>query len=126
MDEAKKETIGIRPENYSIWHRSLGAEYPALDIDFVEFRKGKIVAFFGVTGILKDESHIVNSKRFIWNRTEVERKILLELSQKVRVPSFFVIHTDDMNLFHVHKIGEDLTKFTRMNQSEYADFIKGL
>lgn len=127
VDNTKCEKTGKRSEAYSLWHRSLGAEFLTVDIDFVEFRKDRgIVAFIATTGELNDEEHIINSKPYIWRRTELEREILLQLSKKFGVPSFFVIHTTDLSIFHVHKLGEDLSSFTRMTQEEHAKFIQEL
>lgn len=123
----KGEKTGERNSEYSAWHRTLGPDYYAIDIDFVEYRMGKgIVAFMAVTGKCVDENHIMNSKPYIWQRTTMEREILLILSQKVNVPAFFVIHTNDLQIFHVHKIGDDLKEYKKMNRQEYGEFIKGL
>jgi hypothetical protein len=127
VDNTKTEKTGERNSDYSLWHRSLGAAFLAVDIDFVEYRQNRgIVAFIAVTGRLNDEKHIMNSKKFIWKRTAVERKIMLELSLKTGVPAFFTIHNNDLSLFHVHNLAEDLSDFKRMNQKEYGDFIKQL
>lgn len=125
--ESKQETIGIRPTVYSEFHRTLGGNCFATDIDFVEFRPDRgIVGFFGVTGRLKDERHINNSKTMIWARTNVERQILYELQLKTGKPAFFVIHTDDLSVFHVHKITESMEKFDRMDKEQYSNFIRSL
>ncbi len=127
LENTKTEKTGNRPGEYSIWHRSLGAGYFAVDIDYVEFRRDRgIVAFIAVSGEFNDESHLINSKPFIWRRTELERQILLDLSKRINVPAFFVIYTKDLSIFHVHKIGEELNKFVKMNRNEYAKFIQSL
>lgn len=127
VEGTKTEKTGQRNSAYSLWHRSLGADYLAVDIDFVEFRKGKgIVAFLAVTGECVDENHIINSKKYIWQRTQLEREILVTLSVKVNVPSYFVIHNNDLTIFHVHDLSKNLTEYTKMNNEEYASFIKHL
>lgn len=127
VNQTKMEKTGERNSDYSAWHRTLGPKYLAVDIDFVEYRQDRgIVAFIAVTGRLNDESHIMNAKRFIWKRTAVERKIMLELSLKTGVPAFFTIHNNDLSLFHVHDLTKDLSEFKRMNQKEYGDFVKQL
>lgn len=130
LNETKKETIGIRPSEYSQWHRTLGPEYMSVDIDFVEYRHNKgIVGFFGVTGRCKDERHMINSKKYIWNRTKIERQILFALQYKTGIQSYFVIHTENMDRFHVHKI-EDIEKddsiYFNFNLEQYSNFIKNL
>ncbi len=125
--ESKKETIGFRPGEYSQWHRTLGSGCYAVDIDFVEFRPGRgIVGFFGVTGRLNDERHIINAKQMIWSRTKIEREILHELYVKTGVPAYLVIHTEDLSVFHVHKVSDSIEQFRRMNNEEYTKFIKEL
>lgn len=123
----KQEKLGERPSKYSEWHRKLGAEFFSLDIDFVEYRKNKgIVAFMAVTGKLNDVKHLENSKRFIWDRTGLEREILMELTRRTGIPSYFVIHTDDLTVFDVHNLAEPLDKFQRMSAAEHADFVRKL
>ncbi|MDC7724449.1 hypothetical protein PNF31_27495 [Priestia megaterium] len=126
--QRKTETTGKRPTSYSNWHRkSLSAECLAVDVDFVEYRLNRgIVGLFAVTGECNDENHIKNSKRFIWNRTKVERQVLVELSQKVGCPAYFVIHDNDLTVFHVHDLSEDLKDYTRMDNKEYSEFIEKL
>ncbi len=127
INGTKTEKTGQRNTAYSLWHRSLGSDYYAVDIDYVEFRKDRgIVAFLSVSGECVDEKHIINSKKFIWERAKLECKILLKLSQEFNVPSYYVIHTADLAIFHVHKIGDKLDVFKKMNQKEYSNFIKNL
>ena len=122
----KLEKTGVRASNYSVWHRLLGPEYFAVDVDFVEYRANRgIVALLAVTGECNDEFHILNSKKYIWARTELERKILAELSAKLGVSAYYVIHTRDLSLFHVHNLA-DLGIFQVMGSQKYAKFIKDL
>lgn len=127
INQTKTEKTGERNTDYSLWHRTLGPEYLALDIDFVEYRQERgIVAFLAVTGRCNDEKHIINSKKYIWNRTKVERQILIELSMKMEKPSYFVIHDNDLSIFHVHDLRNKLSDYTKMNNQEYGEFIKNL
>ena len=41
VEGTKQEKIRVRPSEYSNWHRKLGSEYLAVDIDFVEYRKDR-------------------------------------------------------------------------------------
>lgn len=68
---------------------------------------------------------MINSKRFIWERTKLEREILLQLSNKILVPSYFVIHDDTLSIFHIHTL-PDTIQFQKMNREQYGNFIKGL
>ncbi len=127
VDNTKMEKTGERNSKYSEWHRSLGPEYLAIDIDFVEYRRNKgIVGVLAVTGRCKDEGHIINSKKYIWERTEIERKIMKEISNKLNVPAYYVIHDDSLSIFHVHNLNKNLSEFEAMNTNQYSNFIKTL
>ena len=127
VDNTKTEKTGERNSDYSLWHRSLGSEFLAVDIDFVEYRKNRgIVGLIAVTGRLNDEKHILNSKKFIWKRTSVERDILITLSKGINVPSYFVIHDISLSIFHVHDLSENLDSYKSMDRETYASFIKTL
>ena len=109
IDGIKQEKTGIRPSEYSKWHRELGPEFLAVDIDYVEYRNDKgIVALIDVTGNMEDERHIINSKQYIWNRTVVQRKILSHLSKTLGVPAYFVLHTKDLKTFHIHDLNKNI------------------
>ncbi len=123
----KLEKTNSRQSPYNDWHRNLGQECYAIDIDWIEYRTNKgIVAIICTTGKLKDNNHIINSKPMIWTRTELERKIIKEIATKLNVPGYYVIHSEDLTEFHVHNLREDLKNYIRMGQKEYTDFIKNL
>jgi hypothetical protein len=84
-----------------------------------------------------------NSKTLIWHRAQIELEILKELSEKFGVPSYFVLHTKDLSLFHIYKISEipmnyikeekEVFKkfmsnfnYQKMGKKEYSNFIKNL
>jgi len=124
--ETKEEKTYERVSDYSLWHRSLGSEFLTVDIDFVEYRNGRgIVGIICTTSRLKNENHLINSKKFIFKRIFLERKIVLDISKKLNVPAYFVIHTDDLSVFHVYNL-EDMDSFKIMNKEQYGDFIKNL
>lgn len=123
---SKQEKLGIRPTEYDYWHRTFGYEYFCVDLDFVECRRDRgIVALIDVTGNMNDEPHLINCKRFIWKRTELQRKVLLDISEALKVPAYFVLHTKDLSIFHVHTL-PNLEDFKKMDKDSYADFIKSL
>ena len=127
IDNVKQEKIGKRPSEYSEWHRTLGSEYLTADIDYVEFRRGRgIVALIDVTGEMNDEGHLLNSKKFIWARTKMQREILSAMSKALGVPAFFVLHTKDMTIFHVYNLSDIAEKPLRMSCEEYTRFVKNL
>lgn len=122
------ETIGERPSTYSLFRRSPDfAGCYVVDIDFVEFRAGRgIVAVLGVTGRCKDEQHLINCKPFIWERTKAERKILMAVSDALHVHAYYVIHTEDLSVFHVHDLVTGNDPYRRMTREEYIKFTQAL
>ena len=127
VKNVKQEKTASRPPEYSEWHRTLGKEFLATDIDFVEYRVGRgIVAVIGVTGQMDDENHMVNSRKYIWQRTEVERKIMVTISESLSVPTYYVFHTKGMNMFHVFDLLRSLDKPRRMTIEQFSEFIKTL
>ncbi len=122
----KQEKLEFRASDYSLWHRTLGNQFFTTDLDFIEYRKDKgIVALIDVTGNMNDEFHLINCKKFIWQRTEVQRKVLLHISKALKVPAYFVLHTTDLSVFHVHTL-PNLEDFKKMDNDSYANFIKSL
>lgn len=127
INDVKQEKTGKRPSEYSQWHRLLGREYLAVDIDYVEYRTGRgIVALIDVTGEMEDERHLLNSKKYIWARTEIQREILSTMSKALGVPAFFVLHTKGMTIFHVYDLSDIMEKPLRMSCAEYTSFVKSL
>jgi len=124
--DVKKEKTFQRVSDYSLWHRSLGSEFLAIDLDWIEFRIDRgVVALICTTSRLKDEQHLINSKKFIFKRINLERKIVLNIAEQLNAPAYFVIHTDDLKFFHVHDLN-NLEKFEVMDQNKYGEFIKNL
>lgn len=96
-------------------------------MDYVEYRMDRgIVAIIDVTDNLKNEQHIVNSKEIIWGRTKIQREILSTMSEALKVPAYFVLHTKDMSLFHVYNLSDSSKGPRRMTLTEYTQFIKDL
>jgi hypothetical protein len=125
-DGVKQRKYDYQDELYSDWHRTLGKDLFVINIDCVEYRIDRgIVAFIATTGRCNNENHIINSKKYIWERTKLEREIMVALANKFKIPSYYVIHDNILSIFHVHNC-EDLNKFQAMNQEEYARFIRNL
>lgn len=123
----KNEKTGSRDLAYNNWHRTLGPGYIAETINFVEYREGRgIVALINTTSNLTDENHINNSKKFIFPRTEREREILINTSEALNVPAYFVIHDDGLTIFHVYNLNKGIKTFQKMDKKEYSNFIKSL
>ena len=123
----KEETTNTRPNGFSKWHRKLGEDYYAVDIDFVEFRKGRgIVAIIGVSGNFRDERHIVNSKSYVWKRTRLEQQVMRQLSFAQDVPCYYVLHNAAMTVFHVHNLWKGLKTYDRFSEWEMSKWIRQL
>lgn len=121
-----------KPTQYNAWRRGLGNQCYTTDIDFIEYRfnpetpnQPNPVAIIEVTGNLNDEEHIMKSKKYVWFREKNKLKIMKELSQKLGIPAYYVMHTKELNLFHVHNL-KDLLCVKRLNQQQYTEFIKNL
>lgn len=127
IDGTKQEKTGHRPTEYSEWHRTLGNEFLSMDVDFVEYRVGRgIVALFEVTANMENEGHMIRSKPYIWDRTEVQRDVLTTMSEALGVPAYFTLHTKDLSLFHVYDLSGNQENLRKMTQEEYAEFIRSL
>lgn len=112
---------------YSLMHKELGPGFLCLDIDLIEYRPGKgVVGVFGLTTNLTDEKHIIASKKYIWERTHLEREVLKTIAEKLNTRAFFVIYTTDLSVFHVHNLKNDLSDYIKLNRQEYKDFLKSL
>lgn len=108
--------------SYSEFHRTIDRCY-CIDLDCIEWRENRgVVALICTTGRLNDNFHINNSKPFIWKRTELERKIVSEMSEKTGVPAYYVIHDKDLSTFHVHKL-PNKEEFVVLNREEYRIWI---
>lgn len=108
--------------SYSEFHRTIDKCY-CIDIDCIEWRPGRgIVAIICTTGNLVDNGHIINSKPYIWKRTELERKIASEMSAKMNVPAYYVIHSKDLSTFHVHYL-PNIDQYAVMDQEQYRIWI---
>jgi len=112
---------------YSHWHRTLGKEYYQTDIDHVEYRIGRgIVAIIDTTSNFQNEGHIINAKKYVWMRNKVQVSVLKQTSNALGVPAYYVFHTNDFTVFHVHDLSKPLEEYTAMNEQQYKEFIWNL
>lgn len=128
VNMSEEEHTGERSLKYSAFHRELGQGYMMVDVDCVEWRWSRgIVALCAVTGRMKDEAHILNCKRFVWERTLVERLALAQIAVALKVPAYYVLHDEGLSVFHVHEITSgNFENYRRLTRDEYANFIKSL
>lgn len=123
----KEEKTFTRVSPYNLYRRNFGPPHYALDIDWIEYRPNKgIVALICTTGRLQNKQHIQNSKKFIWIRTKLERKIMKTIADKLKVKAYYVIHTEDLSYFEVFDLDYSLNNPEEMNQNQYSEFIKCL
>lgn len=129
----KEEVIGVRPSEFSEWHRKLSPDCYATDIDMVEWRirdnKLVIVGAYGVTGGLQNREHILASSDAILKRSKHERELLQCFGKNMRCKSFFVIHTIDLKLFYVlplYPVDFLNGMPTWFNEDDFKEFIEYL
>lgn len=109
---------------YSLWHYRLDHNCQCRDIDFTEFRDGKVRAFIEATGNLKNVSHLNNSLPKIKKRLNVQIKMMSTLSKNFNVPSFIVIHLTDLSFFKVYDL--DWNIILEADQAQYIQWLTDL
>lgn len=116
MGDAK---MTVRPERnykrdltYSLWHRTLGPEYPMIDLDglWIEIRNGRIIAF-------------IETKQESESHTDFQRGALLELS--TLRPTYTVRHNHSLTWFQVYRWADNMV-LLEGNQEEYKAWLTKL
>jgi len=97
----QKEATFNRDLKYSQWHRypNLGKRCYAINIDYVEVRNGKIVAFMEIAETSTPLSQV--SWWFIDKWKAFHQKVLMELYDKTGVEPFIVVHNATLSQFKV-------------------------
>lgn len=100
------ETTGRRNLTYSSWHRQLGYNCPAQDLDWIEYDRGIPVAVIEVTtGQLSD----------------LQKKVIKNLIQP-EIPAYEVSHNEKLTGFHVKQfLGGDFDDM--MGWKGYTEFL---
>lgn len=108
-----REITARRPTNFSWWHRRLPAWCCQADIDVVEVRNGRVVAFLETIEIAKENFksagewirddpwlHSLHPKEeyALWDTKKV---VLNFLVGTTRVPIYIIYHTPDMSQMHI-------------------------
>lgn len=109
---------------YSNWHYTLDYNCLCRDIDYTEFRDGRLSAFIETTGKLNSFNHLKNSLQLIKQRLDLQIRILNILSKAFEVPSFIVIHLTDLSYFEVYDVSWNMV--ISGNQSDYASWLAQL
>ena len=107
---ARNEQTGKRSLIYSEWHRTLPDMCTATDIDFVEFRKGKIVAF-------------IETKKENCSMPYFQRNIYKTLAKACNVPAYLVNYSESLSYFMVEELWPNPTKPVYMPCAEYTEFL---
>ena len=119
----KAEITGNRDLKYSLWHRvssgHLSDRCKCINIDFLEIRDDKPVAFIEVAETkLKLEEYPFKYKYY-------HAKILSKLTQMSGIPSYIVIHNEDLKRFKVYfSLPTDACIILSDNQ--YARWVENL
>lgn len=114
------EKTNKRDLTYSNWHRTIGEQYPTLDIDFIEVRNNEPVA-------------LIEAKYYLGKLERWHRQIYVKVALALNIPFYFVKHnlnerTKD-NLGEWFFIIEDIINQTppqTLNTEQYRDFLRAL
>ena len=102
-----------RDLRYNNWHfDKLPREYYAMDIDFLEIRKGR-----GIVALVEVKNEYEKVKKW-------QLDYYIELSGKLNVPAYLVIHRKNLTEFKVTNL---ITKETKLfDEQQHINFIKNL
>lgn len=120
----KQRFSDLADGGYRDWHRTLGSDLPATDVDFVEYDARRPVALFeikhqNVGGVRRDDANI-------------ETLIRLAEPRNSELPLFICFHDDDLSDFLVRGVNragvQRLGASSRvpMSESVYINFLRGL
>lgn len=120
---AKNEALYQRCSLISEWHRTLGYDFPATDIDFplIEYDSGVACALI--------EYKHENATRLDLNHPSI--RALRNLADRARIPFFVVRYTEDLSLFVFRAINGYAYKWIEctkelMSESAFKGFLKRL
>ena len=119
---AKPEILGFRHEALSRWHRSLGPDFPAVDLDFplVEYDRGEAVALieFRLAGGVKVD------------RKNPNLRAIAGLATKAGIPCFFCRYPEDLAWFRItplNNFARVITPTSRtLTQREFEKLLSDL
>lgn len=113
-----QEKTFYRSLKYSLWHRKLPSFCKAWNIDFVEVRNGKIVAFMEIseTNYPLDKVDLKFKKGHYW--------LLSKLSQMTNIPSFIIFHNSELSKFKIYDLVNK--KCSTMTEEEYKKWLCNL
>lgn len=120
--EVKEEYLGFRDEKLSQWHRSLGWDFPATDLDFplIEYDMGRPCALI--------EYKHWNARGLTFEHPSI--KALIALADAAKIPSFVVRYTDNIDQFQVMPLNPYARAVVRektlMSENAYRKLLEQL
>jgi len=132
--EVKREDKLFLAEKYKDWHRTLGDDLFAMDLDQIEvrYRNGSPVpvAFIELTSA-DDLSRCENGSKLmldIFDRLspgKMQGAVLLWMAKCLGIPAYIVVFQEDLQAFAVRRLGrKDRWHFGTADQ--YADWLRKL
>lgn len=103
--EVKSEKLGFRDERISSWHRGIGYDFPATDLDFplLEYDRG-------VPAAVIEYKH-KNQKGI--KRSHPTIRALSILCDRARLPFFIVRYADECDVFTVTPVNGRARQFVK-------------
>ena len=107
-----------RKLDYSLWHRKLPSYCKAWNIDFVEVRNGRIVAFMEV-------AETIYPLELVDLKFKLGHKWLLDtLTKLTTIPSYIMFHNPNLTQFKVFNLFKGDVKL--YDEKEYRNFLLAL
>ena len=100
----RNSTVDLR---YSDWHRTLPRHCYCTDLDFIEFRDGRIVAF-------------IEAKLHKDRMTDFQEKVFRELEERSGIPCYLVRYNEELTNFQVTRI-KDYFVLGEFSESDYRE-----
>ncbi len=122
MPDVRNERTGWRDEGISKWHRKLGWNCPAVDIDFLllEYDKGKACALI----------EYKNEHAALQCPSHPTYRAMIDLGNRANLPVMAVRYTSDYKTFKVIPLNgvakELLPERKVMEEKEYVTFLYGI
>ena len=117
----KKITNPEAFRQYNLWrYKSLG-HIPVIDIDQIEIRNNQPVAIIETT-MFRYKHAIKPQLSKVLERIKFQMNIQQQIADKLNIPLYLVIHTEDLQYFLVIDYGSGKQK--EMSLIEYKEFIK--
>ncbi len=115
----RKERTGWRDESVSNWHRKLGYDCPATDLDFLLIEYD--------TATPKALVELKNEHYHHKNLNKATFDAIKNLADMARLPAFVVVYADDKSWWRVSPLNDEGRKWlepkTTLSEKEYGAFL---